>query len=75
MKIALEPTGHIENVNGNPCRKWIGLTDKGVEVHAWIATISPQTHDEAVAAEFASELREVKGERRLTSYDIRLFLD
>lgn len=75
MKIALEPTGTFENVNGALCRMWKGLTDKNVEVKVWAATISPQTHDEAVNAEFAQELREVKGERRLTHYDIRLFLD
>ena len=75
MKIELEPTADIQEVNGNSCRIWEGKTDKGVPVKAWVATVSPQTHDEAVNAEFARELREVKGEYRAHAYDLRLFVD
>ena len=75
MKIEIEPTGTIENVNGQPHRIWEGKTDKGIPVKAWIATVSPQTHDEAVNAEFARELREIKSEHRQTAYDLRLFID
>ena len=75
MKIELEPTSAIESVGGQKCRVWEGKTDKGVPVKAWVATVSPQTHDEAVNAEFATELRAVKSEYRCIGMDLRLFVD
>lgn len=75
MKIEIEPTGTIQEVNGTRCRIWEGKTDKGMPVKAWIATVSPQTHDEETNAQFARELREVKGEHRAHAYDLRLFVD
>ena len=74
MQIRLEPTGIIETVNGVPCRLWRGFTDKNVDVKAWIATVQPQTHDAEVLADFGREVREVKAERQLTSFDIRLVI-
>jgi hypothetical protein len=74
MKITLEPTGIVERVQGTPCRKWIGATDTGTPVHAWIAVVQPQTHDAAALAEFERALREVKLERQLVSIDYRLVI-
>lgn len=75
MKIEIEPTGTIQEVNGQRCRIWEGKTDKGVPVKAWVATVSPQTRDEAVNAQFARDLKEVKGDHVAHAYDIRLFVD
>lgn len=75
MKIELEPTVALDTVNGTRCRIWEGKTDKGVPVKAWIATVSPQTHDKDANELFARELREVKGEYRNVGMDLRLFVD
>ncbi len=75
MKIELEPTNEFQDVNGARTRIWSGKTDKGVPVKAWIATVSPQTHDEAANEAFVRELKEVKGEVHAHAYDLRLFVD
>ena len=75
MKIEIEPTGTIQEVNGTRRRIWEGKNDKVVPVKAWIATVSPQTNDEAINAEFARDLKEVKGEHHAHAYDLRLFVD
>lgn len=74
MKLILEPTGIIENVNGTPARVWHGKTDLGVEVKAWIATVQPQTDDPAALAAFDAELRQVQAERQLVTFDMRMVL-
>ncbi|WP_291208917.1 hypothetical protein [Hyphomonas sp.] len=56
MKIILTATNQFSDVGGAACRLWIGATDDGVPVHAWIRAVSPQTHDEAVNARFAADL-------------------
>lgn len=74
MKIELEPTGSFECVEGTQCRLRRGTSDKGVPVQAWIplvradhATSSPEQ-----IADFERELREVKADRQLVSFDMRL---
>lgn len=59
MKLHLESTPQITVFNGAPCRVWKGIDGTGVEVLAFIAAVSPQTHDERVAARYAGELLEV----------------
>lgn len=75
MKLILEPKA-IEMVQGVECRRWEGVTDKGVPVHAWIRMVSPQTHDAEANAEFARELGEQIGkmQRQLAICDIRMVL-
>lgn len=74
MKITLEATGTVERVQGTPCRKWIGATDSGTPVHAWIAIVQPQTHDAAALAAFERALCEVKLERQLVAIDLWLVM-
>jgi hypothetical protein len=56
MKLTIESTGTIEDVDGIPCRVWEGTSDHGVPVKAWIRTVSPQTHDPEALAAFEREL-------------------
>lgn len=72
MKLHLKPTDRIEKVQGVPHRVWRGVTDKGVEVLTWIATVQPQTHDEAALADFERELTEMPYRRELVSFDLRM---
>jgi len=74
MKIEFEPTNEFQEVNGAKCRIWLG-TYRGAPIKAWVATVSPQTHDQAINDEFAKEFREVKGEHIAHAYDLRLFID
>lgn len=67
MKIEIEPTDRIENVNGVPARLWKGKSDRGVPVWAWINTVQPQTHDLQQLADFDRDLRSIEAERQLTS--------
>jgi hypothetical protein len=76
MKLTLEPTDKTQSVDGVPHRVWKGETDKGVPVLAYIRAVSPQTHDEAVNAEFARELQALPSARReAVTYDLRFFVD
>lgn len=75
MELTLKPTGAIEKVNGVPHRIWIGTTDQGHPVQARIAMVELRTKDEAANAEFARELREVKPERQLVTFDWRMAVD
>lgn len=74
MKIELKPTGIIETVNGNPCRVWKGTSDKGIYVIAYIALIgADQEHaSQEQIADFGRELQEVKVDRNLVSFDMRM---
>ena len=75
MKLNLEPTAHIETIEGVPCRRWEGVTDAGTPVHAWIRMLSPQTHDAAMLAAFDRELCALPPvERQLVSFDFRFVL-
>jgi len=76
LEIIPRPTGRFETVNGTRCRKWEGKTADGHPIFAMIAVVG--VHKDAPAAEheaFAKALSEVKVERELVSYDIRLFMD
>lgn len=72
MKVILEATGTIERVNGSPARMWVGKTESGIEVTAWIPVI--RVSADADTAEFERELREVKATRELVSFDMRVVL-
>ena len=75
MRITLEATATVDTVQGKvPARIWVGQTESGVPVKAWIAVIQPQTHDETALAEFAREMKEVPAKRELSTFDIRLVI-
>lgn len=64
MKLTIEPTATIQMIDGVPCRRWEGATDKDVPVHVWVRCVSPQTHDAAALADFERELRALPAVRR-----------
>jgi len=70
MKITVEATGQIQTVNGRPARLWKGKTESGVEVRCWIALIEVRKDEDST--QFERELREVKVERQLVSFDMRI---
>ena len=60
MRVTIDSTPAVEPVGELLlARRWAGATDSGIPVVALILNISPQTHDPAVAAQFAAELREI----------------
>jgi len=70
MKLTIEPTGHFQTVNGVQTREWRGKTDKGTPVTCFIALVqSPRSADQT---EIEDALREVKVERELVSFDLRM---
>jgi hypothetical protein len=78
MKLTLEPTATIQNVDGVPCRIWEGVSDAGnraVPVKAWVRMVQPQTHDEAALAAFGAELQALpEPSKTLVVTDLRFIL-
>ena len=75
MKLTLVPTDRIETHEGAPARLWMGETETGVPVHAWIRAVSPQTFDASALLAFETELKELPPVRReAVSFDYR-FVD
>lgn len=56
MKVQLESTTRIIDVNGVPCRVWQGKTDGGVPMHAYIALVGVDR--DVDSAEFERDLKE-----------------
>jgi len=80
MKIILEPTGRFETVTQSSgkveARIWRGTTEDGVVVIAHIPLISVDArHATAEQMEaFGQALREIKAERQLVSFDMRMVI-
>lgn len=75
MKVTLESTDKIVELNGVQARIWEGETEGGVKCHAFITRIAVHKDDDA--SEFEKELAE---KHRMASadvqvYDSRLFID
>lgn len=61
MKVTLEPTTKIVDVNGVPARIWEGTTQSGIRVHAYVTRIAVPTDAPAhVLAQFEGELQETR---------------
>lgn len=56
MKVTLESTTQIVEVNGLPARVWEGTTAAGVKIHALITRVA--IHKGEDATEFERELQE-----------------
>jgi hypothetical protein len=58
MKIIIESTTKIVEINGVPARVWEGKTDSGIEVHCFITRIA--VDKKADASQFEKELSECR---------------
>jgi len=56
MKITIESTSKIVELNGVPCRVWEGTTAGGVKMHAFVTRVAVHKNDDA--SEFERELKE-----------------
>lgn len=59
MKLTIENTTKIVELNGIPCRVWEGETESGIKVHCFISRVAIDK-DEPRAEEFQKELQECK---------------
>ena len=59
MKIIIESTTTISELNGVPARIWEGETESGIKVHCYVTRIAIDK-DEKRAHEFEIELQEQK---------------
>lgn len=61
MKLILENTDKIVELNGVPARLWEGTTESGIKVHAFMTRVAV-SKDEApeVHEQFKTELQETK---------------
>lgn len=75
MKIKIESTEKIVELNGVPARVWEGKTDSEVPVHCFVTRISPQTNDLGLLAAFEKELQETRAPSMdVLSYPLRMVL-
>jgi len=73
MRIEIESTEKIVELDGVPARVWDGKTDSGIPVHVFVTRISPQTHENI--EQFEAELKEQKvPSASIASYPMRLIL-
>jgi hypothetical protein len=71
MKITIESTPVIVAVDdGVVARRWEGATAGGIPVIALVSRVSPQTHDPAVEAQFAAELRDAPPPTEATGFNL-----
>lgn len=75
MKIEIESTGKIVELDGVPARVWEGKTKSGIPVHCFVTRISPQTNDDKDIKEFENELKEQRPPSlEIAAYPFRLIL-
>lgn len=61
MKLTLESTTKVVDVNGVPARVWEGHTASGIPVHCYITRIA--VHVDAEQSQFEAELQECRPPR------------
>lgn len=59
MKIIIENTSKIVELNGIPCRIWEGMTESGIKVHCFVTRIAID-ENETRTTEFENELSETR---------------
>lgn len=74
MKITIESTTKIIELNGVPARVWEGKTESGIKVHCFITRIAVDK-DENQTEEFEQELKQQKApSMRVESYPTNITL-
>jgi hypothetical protein len=56
MKITVESTTQIVEINGVPCRLWEGHTERGIAIHCFITRVAVE--DTLDTSQFEQELAE-----------------
>ncbi len=76
MKLILEPTSKVVEINGVPTRIWEGNTEGGVPVEAFITRVAvPTNQPEAVREQFRQALTQVRPPSAATeAYPLRMTL-
>ena len=59
MKIIIESTAKIVELNGIPARIWEGMTDSGIKVHCFVTRIAIDENEIRIT-EFKNELSETR---------------
>lgn len=58
MRITLENTSKIVELNGIPARIWEGRTESGIQIHAFITRVA--VRNDADCSEFERDLQETR---------------
>lgn len=76
MKVQLESTTKIVEVNGVPARVWEGITESGIQVHCFITRIAiNEKESEEAQAQFKNELQECRTPSAgIEAYPLRMIL-
>jgi len=73
MKIEIESTETIIELDGVPARVWEGHTKSGIKVHCFVTRISPQTNENI--EQFEEELKEQRAPSAdVIAYPLRMVL-
>ena len=74
MKITIESTTKLVELNGVPARLWEGQTESGIKVHAYVTRIAVDA-DEPRQEEFQQELHACRQPSpQIQVFDFRLIL-
>lgn len=73
MKITIESTSNITDIDGVPVRHWQGVTEEGVECHVFVHRIAVK--NDLDAGQFERELKEMDPPTGPRHVDLRLLLD
>ena len=75
MKISLQSTHRMVQVNGAKCRIWEGFTESGIPVYAAIASVA--VHRAEDQRQFEAELIEHQpsSDAAIQAYPLAMFLD
>jgi len=72
MRIVLESTGQIVEINGIACRVWEGRTGSGVKLTAFITRVAvDRAHD---SSQFERELTETTQPKPTEAWPLRMVL-
>jgi hypothetical protein len=71
MKITIEATDQIVNIDGAECRRWKGVTEKGIECDVFVRRLRVLAL--ADCSQFDQELIELP-EPRLPAIDLRMLI-
>ena len=73
MKINIESTTKIVNLNGIPVRVWEGKTESGIKIHAFITRVAVGKDEDCT--QFEKELKEcIPPTKEIESYPMSMII-